>query len=189
MPRKRKSLSSPPHEPQAARAEQEKPLGPVDARTGYSSVPIVGIGASAGGLDALTQLLQHLRPDTAMAFVLVQHLDPLAREPSDRSAPDQAGGTRGTRGHHRLRGWTVTSVRDAPPGELRAAFFDTTIGRLGIAWSDRGVVGLRLPLVHRGSHPDADAAAISGCDGGATASRDRGRDRRHRGIARGRAGR
>ena len=38
--------------------------------------PIVGIGASAGGLDAFTQLLQHLPPDTGMAFVLVQHLDP-----------------------------------------------------------------------------------------------------------------
>jgi len=36
-------------------------------------------------------------------------------------------------------------MRDAPPGEFHAAFFDTTIGRLGIAWSDRGVVGLQLP--------------------------------------------
>jgi len=39
----------------------------------------------------------------------------------------------------------VTPVRIAPPGELRAAFFDTAIGRLGIAWSDRGVVGVQLP--------------------------------------------
>ena len=38
--------------------------------------PIVGIGASAGGLEAFTQLLKHLPPDTGMAFVLVQHLDP-----------------------------------------------------------------------------------------------------------------
>ncbi len=41
-----------------------------------SSFPIVGIGASAGGLEAFTQLLQHLPVDTGMAFVLVQHLDP-----------------------------------------------------------------------------------------------------------------
>ena len=41
-----------------------------------SRFPIVGIGASAGGLDALTGLLQHLPPDTGMGFVLVQHLDP-----------------------------------------------------------------------------------------------------------------
>jgi len=38
--------------------------------------PIVGIGASAGGLEACTHLLQHLPLDTGMAFVLVQHLDP-----------------------------------------------------------------------------------------------------------------
>jgi two-component system CheB/CheR fusion protein len=38
--------------------------------------PIVGIGASAGGLEAFTQLLKHLPRDTGMGFVLVQHLDP-----------------------------------------------------------------------------------------------------------------
>jgi PAS domain S-box-containing protein len=38
--------------------------------------PIVGIGASAGGLEAFRQLLEHLPPDTGMAFVLVPHLDP-----------------------------------------------------------------------------------------------------------------
>ncbi|WP_017299188.1 chemotaxis protein CheB [Nodosilinea nodulosa] len=38
--------------------------------------PVVGIGASAGGLEAFTQLLTHLPPDTGMAVVLVQHLDP-----------------------------------------------------------------------------------------------------------------
>jgi two-component system CheB/CheR fusion protein len=38
--------------------------------------PIVGIGASAGGLEAFTQLLNHLPENTGMAFVLVQHLDP-----------------------------------------------------------------------------------------------------------------
>jgi two-component system CheB/CheR fusion protein len=38
--------------------------------------PVVGIGASAGGLEAFTQLLKDLSADTGMAFVLVQHLDP-----------------------------------------------------------------------------------------------------------------
>ncbi len=38
--------------------------------------PVVGIGASAGGLEAFTQLLKNLPADTGMAFVLVQHLDP-----------------------------------------------------------------------------------------------------------------
>ncbi len=38
--------------------------------------PIVGIAASAGGLEAFTQLLKYLLTDTGMAFVLIQHLDP-----------------------------------------------------------------------------------------------------------------
>ena len=38
--------------------------------------PIVGVGASAGGLEAFTRLLKHLPVDTGMGFVLVQHLDP-----------------------------------------------------------------------------------------------------------------
>ena len=37
---------------------------------------VVGIGASAGGLEAFTELLSHLPDDTGMAFVLIQHLDP-----------------------------------------------------------------------------------------------------------------
>lgn len=38
--------------------------------------PIVGIGASAGGLEAFTRLLKALPVDTGMAFVIVQHLSP-----------------------------------------------------------------------------------------------------------------
>ena len=38
--------------------------------------PIVGIGASAGGLEAFTQLLSNLPTHTGMAFLLIQHLDP-----------------------------------------------------------------------------------------------------------------
>ncbi|MFN2400034.1 MAG: chemotaxis protein CheB [Gemmatimonadaceae bacterium] len=37
---------------------------------------VVGIGASAGGLEAFRELLAHLPVDTGMAIVLVQHLDP-----------------------------------------------------------------------------------------------------------------
>jgi two-component system CheB/CheR fusion protein len=38
--------------------------------------PIVGIGASAGGLEALDQFLGRVPSGTGMAFVIVQHLDP-----------------------------------------------------------------------------------------------------------------
>jgi two-component system CheB/CheR fusion protein len=38
--------------------------------------PIAGIGASAGGLEALEQFLRHVPEKCGMAFVVVQHLDP-----------------------------------------------------------------------------------------------------------------
>src|SRR5438132_849543 len=41
-----------------------------------SNTTVVAIGASAGGIEALTDLMTYLSPDTGMAFVLVQHLDP-----------------------------------------------------------------------------------------------------------------
>ncbi len=40
-----------------------------------SGCPIVGVGASAGGLEAFSQLLAHLPTNTGLGFVLVQHLD------------------------------------------------------------------------------------------------------------------
>ncbi len=41
-----------------------------------TSFPIVGIGASAGGLEAFEQFFGHVSADCGMAFVLVPHLDP-----------------------------------------------------------------------------------------------------------------
>ena len=38
--------------------------------------PIIGIGASAGGLEALEQFMRQVPPGCGMAFVIVQHLDP-----------------------------------------------------------------------------------------------------------------
>jgi len=39
-------------------------------------LPIIGIGASAGGLDALEQFFSHVPDSMGVAFVVVQHLDP-----------------------------------------------------------------------------------------------------------------
>ena len=38
--------------------------------------PVVGIGASAGGLDAFKKLLKAIPENSGMAYVLVQHLNP-----------------------------------------------------------------------------------------------------------------
>ena len=55
-----------------------RPKSPVATRRPRDgrSFPIVGVGASAGGLEAFTQLLKQLPVDTGLGFVLVQHLDP-----------------------------------------------------------------------------------------------------------------
>ncbi len=63
--------------------------------------PIVGIGASAGGLEAYRQLLQALPADTGMALVLVQHL---AREHESLLAEILA----------RATAMPVAEVRDEP---------------------------------------------------------------------------
>jgi len=63
---------------------------------------IVGIGASAGGLEAFIEFLKHLPADTGMGFVLVQHLDP--SHPS--ILPELLCRTTGRR---------VTSVEDGMP--------------------------------------------------------------------------
>jgi two-component system, chemotaxis family, CheB/CheR fusion protein len=38
--------------------------------------PVVGIGASAGGLEAISELVAELPAKTGMVFLLVQHLAP-----------------------------------------------------------------------------------------------------------------
>src|SRR5271166_3553690 len=63
-------------------AEAERPR-PARRRSSVRDPPlasrdltVVGIGASADGLDACTKLVGALRAETGMAFILVQHLDP-----------------------------------------------------------------------------------------------------------------
>ena len=53
-------------------------MNPQDPRSSREGLlfPIVGIGASAGGLEALEQFLRHVPKESGMAFVIVQHLDP-----------------------------------------------------------------------------------------------------------------
>lgn len=41
-----------------------------------NSFPVVGIGASAGGLEAFGQLFIHMPVDSGAAFIVIQHLDP-----------------------------------------------------------------------------------------------------------------
>ncbi|CAM4304321.1 chemotaxis protein CheB [Gillisia limnaea] len=49
---------------------------PKPSQKGLNKFPIVGIGASAGGLEALELFFGNLRVECDMAFVVVQHLNP-----------------------------------------------------------------------------------------------------------------
>src|SRR5207247_8658314 len=77
--------------PMARRAERKRPRG----RTSRSELQrrtraresteqarkatcpvVVGMGASAGGLEAFIRFFRTMAPDSGMAFVVIQHLDP-----------------------------------------------------------------------------------------------------------------
>jgi two-component system, chemotaxis family, CheB/CheR fusion protein len=49
---------------------------PAKSAVKENSFPVVAIGASAGGLEAMIELLKYLPSDTGMAFIYVQHLSP-----------------------------------------------------------------------------------------------------------------
>jgi two-component system, chemotaxis family, CheB/CheR fusion protein len=59
----------PPGDQQGTHDQQDNQPDNSDA-----SFPVVGIGASAGGLEAFTQLLNCLPTDTGMACVMIQHM-------------------------------------------------------------------------------------------------------------------
>jgi two-component system CheB/CheR fusion protein len=59
--------TSTPSDGQSSSPEQAPPV---------SDFPVVGVGASAGGLEAFTELLENLPADPGLALLFVQHLDP-----------------------------------------------------------------------------------------------------------------
>jgi two-component system, chemotaxis family, CheB/CheR fusion protein len=62
-------LDSPARKKKSSEKDGSKELSP-------KPFPIVGFGASAGGLEAFTKLLQHLDSNLGMAYVLIMHLSP-----------------------------------------------------------------------------------------------------------------
>ena len=61
---------------QGAKKEQTSALTEKASSNNRDNFHIVGIGASAGGLEGLEQFFKNMPPDSGMAFVIVQHLDP-----------------------------------------------------------------------------------------------------------------
>lgn len=67
-----------PNEPFEEIDHRSAPLSPDKPNVGAhpAACPVVGLGASAGGLEAFQNFLTAAPPDAGLAYVLVQHLDP-----------------------------------------------------------------------------------------------------------------
>src|SRR5215831_1051777 len=69
-----------PSKPEMTIAVERAPLRTKQRETRVEQVaidfPIAGIGASAGGLEALEELFDNMPADTGMAFVVVTHQHP-----------------------------------------------------------------------------------------------------------------
>jgi two-component system CheB/CheR fusion protein len=67
------------HEKKSLNPVQKKGQSTTDPlqATADAWFPIIGIGASAGGLEAIETFLRHIPADCGMAFVIIQHLDPV----------------------------------------------------------------------------------------------------------------
>ncbi|MGA7143786.1 MAG: chemotaxis protein CheB [Desulfobacterales bacterium] len=88
MAEKKKITRSSPKKPAAKKkvgvkknpAKQTKPAADADKTTAKpkqtNDFPIVGLGASAGGLEALEAFFSHMPFDSGIAFVIIQHLSP-----------------------------------------------------------------------------------------------------------------
>src|SRR5687767_8953305 len=58
-------------------SQPDRQAQPVDAeQPPRLPFPVVGIGASAGGLEAIIEFLAAVPPDGGMAYVFIQHLPP-----------------------------------------------------------------------------------------------------------------
>ena len=67
--------------PQKKEADQQLPDGPaplnvIDPALDGDGFAVVGVGASAGGLEAFSQLLRSLPKDPGLAIVFIQHMAP-----------------------------------------------------------------------------------------------------------------
>ena len=80
VPRRRVSLKKNPKPSVALQTPQITPTPSEEPSLleipGKGNFPIVGIGASAGGLEAFEEFFNNMPSDSGMAFVLVPHLDP-----------------------------------------------------------------------------------------------------------------
>ena len=76
MMMKKRLTNNPPKVTNTAQEKHSEPENNTSILLTKNSVPIVGIGASAGGLETFMMFFDAMPPDSGMAFVLIQHLAP-----------------------------------------------------------------------------------------------------------------
>src|SRR5207245_10265576 len=70
------AASSPCGESPMADKKRKQPSAPKESPAKAPELAVVGMGASAGGLDAFKKFFDAMPADSGLAFVLIQHLDP-----------------------------------------------------------------------------------------------------------------
>ena len=102
--------------------------------------PVVGIGASAGGLEAFQTFFTHMPSDADLSFVLVQHLDP----DHETLMPELLA---------KCTSMPVEQVEDETPVEPNRVYFIPPNATLTI---DGGVLRVQTPLEPRGHRMPID---------------------------------
>ncbi len=121
-----------------------------------AELPVIVVGASAGGLEACTKLLTALPADTGMAFIIVQHLDPT--HPS--MLPELLAAHTHMRLGEATDGETVAAdhVYIIPPG----TYLTIAGGALHLSKRQKSH-GARLPLDHLLKTLAGDCGSLAGC--------------------------
>ena len=141
-------------------ASQEHRPGGGGLQGANRALPIVGIGASAGGLEALQEFFDALPEDTGAAYVVVQHL---SRD--FRSLMDELLGRRTS--------MPVQMAGDGMPLEINQVYLippghDLSVEKDTLFLKSQASEGLHLPIdnflssLSGNSHADAYAVILSG---------------------------
>ena len=126
---------------------------------------IAAVGASAGGIEAITELIKNLPADTGMAFVLIQHLAPTHHS----MLSDLVSKVTSMPVHEVVNGMLVepNNVYVIPPNATMSIFHET----LQLAPRDNSA-GTPMPIDHfmrslaeRGSRAVGVVLSGSGSDG------------------------
>jgi len=72
-PSKQRAAGAQTNKPSSHESQRTKPDSQAPAEKGKPPCPVVGVGASAGGLEALQRLLGHMPADSHLALVVIQH--------------------------------------------------------------------------------------------------------------------